>query len=371
MKVVIDATCLGRRKTGNETFIRGLLSGFAAHRTQDLGFPTSPTGRIQVLTTEAHLGERSDAFEWIDIPKGNFFVRNFLTIPNELRRLQADCFYATYWTRWWDHFPKKVVMVHDISFVSFPQGFHKHEQLFYANVVKQCARNADHVCTVSEFSRQDISEKWKIPLDRITVTYDGLDDCFVPLEEGQESRVENLNCPYILYVGNLHPRKNLVRLLEAFVQLKEQEKIEHRLVIVGQKAWLAGDVFQAVREHKLEDEVEFTGYVSQSELIAKYQNATMMVYPSLFEGFGLPVLEAMGCGCPVVTSNTTSIPEVAGNACVLIDPVSVNEIAAGILSIIRDEKFRQELIQRGIVQAQRFSWKDTASKTMDLLERII
>ncbi|MEM1158914.1 MAG: glycosyltransferase family 1 protein [Verrucomicrobiota bacterium] len=394
-RIIIDGTSLGRRKTGNETYIRGLLDGFEALNIKDSNL------NISLITTEKHKDTRSQAFDWIEIPEGNFFSRNYLTIPSQLRSHKADIYHATYWTRWWDLHPPKVVMIHDISFVSFPEGFLRHERLFYASVVRQVAKAAAQIMTVSEYSKQNMIDHWKLPEDKITVTYNGIDSCFqsgislqdrsslypdlagkmgagrnvesisqVAVNTGKMTAVGDQN-PYILYVGNLHPRKNVARLLKAFVQLKRQEKIPHRLVIVGQQAWMTGDIFEVIRSHRLEDSVSFTGYISQNELVEWYQNACVMVYPSLFEGFGLPPLEAMACGCPVVASNTTSIPEVVGDAAILVDPESVDEIASGIWRLLKDENLRKSFSMRGLSRASKFSWRQCALRTLHVYDRLL
>lgn len=351
--IVIDACCLGRKKTGNETYIRGLLSGL-----REIGFPDL---RIVALTTSAHTGERAPCFEWVDLPLGNFLTRNFRTIPALLTHLKADLYHASYWTRFWNQPCPSLLMVHDLSFVSFPQGFHKHEQIVYAWLVKKCAETARHLVTVSEFSKQELINHWKIPAEKITVTYDGINEEFQPAKVQIAVTGDR---PYILYVGNLHPRKNLVRLIEAFVQLKTKKRIPHFLKIVGQSTWLADDIFQAVRSKNLENAVEFTGYVEQNELVTLYQKASLTVYPSLYEGFGLPPLEAMACGSPVVTSNRTSLPEVTGGCAVLVNPDSTADIARGILSILDDTGLRDSLVTKGPIQAANFAWRSCAEQTL-------
>lgn len=357
LSVAIDACCLGRRKTGNETYIRGLLSGFAELSAPDLG--------LHVLTTPHHQEFRNPAFQWHEIPLENFFKRNFSIIPKALKQMAVPLYHASYWAKWWN-MPPYLVMIHDLSFVSFPQGFKTQERLVYANLIRQVARRARHILTVSEFAKSELQYHWKVPEEKITVTYNGLDsDCTpaMPLKE--------ISTPYILYVGNLHPRKNLVRLLEAFVLLKKEKKIPHQLKIVGQSAWLFDDIFNTVRKSRIEEDVVFTGYVDRKDLIALYQQAELTVYPSLYEGFGLPVLEAMGCGCPVVTSNTTSIPEVAGDAAVLVDPTSVESIADGIDSVLFNPEKQSLLRARGSARAQSFQWIQTAQKTLAAYHRCL
>ncbi|HEX8371225.1 MAG TPA: glycosyltransferase family 1 protein [Chthoniobacterales bacterium] len=349
--IVIDGCCLGRRKTGNETYIRGLLSGLA-------GLPESSVG-VTVLTTPACADDLGPHFNRQEIPLGNFVSRNFMRIPSALDALRAKrgplLYHATYWTRFWDAVPK-IVTIHDLSFVSLPSGFRTHERMVYRKLIRAAANGARHILTVSEFSKQELMEKWQIPAEKITVTYEAADACFrLP-----ESQAPTSSAPYLLSVGNLHPRKNLVRLLKAFVKLKLEAKLPHRLRIVGQKAWLYDEIFDEVRRRKLEAEVEFTGYVSQQDLVWLYQNAAVFIYPSLYEGFGLPVLEAMACGCPVVCSSTTSLPEVAGDAAELVDPHSEDELARGIIAALGR---RDELRSTGVARAASFSWEKCAQET--------
>lgn len=354
MHIIIDGCCLGRRKTGNETYLRGLLAGLEAIAPDSL--------RLTILTTEAHQGPRSDRFTWQNIPLGNFLSRNFLTIPSALQSLQPDLFHGVYWSRFFAQPVPTVLMVHDLSFVSFPQGFHAHERWVYANLVRQCAKAARHLLTVSEFSKSELITHWGLPPEKISVTYDGLDACYAPAKSGDHSPADP---PYLLYVGNLHPRKNLVRLLKAFVKVKQSSSIPHRLRIVGQAAWMAGEVFREVRESGFANEVDFTGYVSYEELTGLYQRAALCLYPSLYEGFGLPVLEAMACGCPVVCSNTTSLPEVAGEACLLVDPESVDAIAQAMKQVLQDVGLRNRMRDLGPKQAARFTWEACAQATIE------
>lgn len=351
MRIALDACTLGRRRTGDETYVRGLLNAWEEIQPPNL--------ELHVITTSEYEGPQSAAFNWHKIPKSNFFVRNFYSIPRLLKRIGVDLYHANYWTRYWDSFPK-VVTIHDVAFAAYPKGFKKHETLIFNAVGKRAAQNAKHILTVSEFSKREIHKHLEVPLEKITVTYNGLDPAFKPAARKQSQT------PYILYVGNLHPRKNLVRLVEAFVQLKSEHKTDVRLKIVGQKAWLYGDIFESVRASGLEGSIEFTGYISQEELVRTYQNATVMVYPSLYEGFGLPVVEAMGCGVPVVTSNSTSLAEVAGDAAELVDARSAVSIFQGIWTVLSSEDRQRELRRRGLERAQQFDWKTTACKTLEV-----
>ncbi len=228
--IAIDACCLGRRKTGNETYVRGLLSGLE-------GAIQSPDYRFIVLTTESHKLARSPYFQWIDVPLGNFVTRNFKTIPQLLGQLQVDLYHASYWTRFRNSsLPPSILIIHDLSFVSFPKGFHKHEQIVYSWLVRKCAEAARHLLTVFRILQAGTDEPLEDSCEKISVTYDGIDGEFQPARSPAPVVTDR---PYILYVGNLHPRKNLVRLIEAFVLLKSKKQIPHTLKIVGQRR-LAG-----------------------------------------------------------------------------------------------------------------------------------
>ncbi len=362
--IVIDGVCLGRRKTGNETYIRGLLEGLAS-RAGDWSIGNRAV-KFSILTTSAHTGARQECFEWIDIPLGNLASRNLVTIPRLLSRIRPDVYHGVYWIRWWAPSCATLLTVHDLSFVSFPQGFKPHERWVYANIIRLCAHAADHLTTISHFSKKELMEHWQLPDEKVTVTYLGTDARFHPGTNGGATSE-----PYLLAVGNLHPRKNLRRLIEAFVLLKQRHAIPHKLRIVGQKAWLFDDVFESVRRHGMENDIVFTGYLADSEVVETYQRADVTIYPSLYEGFGFPPLEAMASGCPVVCSTAASIPEVAGDAAVMVDPTSVEAIAEGIHRLLRDDNLRETFIKRGLVQAQRFSWSQCAAETVEAYAKVI
>jgi glycosyltransferase involved in cell wall biosynthesis len=356
MRIALDACTLGRRRTGDETYTRGLLNAWYEMRPDDLD--------LHVITTSAYDGPKNEAFCWHVVPRPNFFVRNFYSVPRMLPRIGIDLYHANYWTRYWDALPK-VVMIHDVAFAAFEKGAKKHEMVLFTALARRTARKAEHILTVSEFSKGEIHKYLNVPLEKITVTYNGLDACFTPAQKPVSG------APYILYVGTLHPRKNLVRLIEAFLRLKREHNTPLVLKIVGKNVWLAGEIFDSVRKSGLESSVEFTGYISQEQLAQTYQNATLMVLPSLYEGFGLPVIEAMGCGVPVVTSNSTALAEVAGDAAELVDARSAESIYEGICRVISSEGRQRELRERGLLRARQFNWRATAQKTLEVYRSVL
>jgi glycosyltransferase involved in cell wall biosynthesis len=224
------------------------------------------------------------------------------------------------------------------------------------------------VITGSNQTKTDLIKYFGLNADKVVVTPYGVDPCFRPITDKQrfvEVKTKyGIDNEFILYVGNLQPRKNLVRLFLAFERLKIKRKINEKLVIVGKKAWLYQDIFKTYEQLKAKEEIIFTGYVPTEEIPVLYSAARIFVYPSLYEGFGLPPLEAMACGVPVLTSLVSSLPEVVGDSALLVDPYSVEEIANGIERLLSDEKLRLSLREKGLRKASTFSWRRTAELTL-------
>jgi glycosyltransferase involved in cell wall biosynthesis len=229
------------------------------------------------------------------------------------------------------------------------------------------------VLTVSEFSKRQIVECYNIPEEKVTVTYNGVAGMFSPIHDNLEldQRLNrfSIDKPYILAVGNLQPRKNIERLVRVYAKLRKQGLIEQDLVLVGQMHWQGHAILEEIENNAVTQHVKTTGYVSDEELVALYNRADLFVYPSLYEGFGLPVIESMACGTPVITSDVSSIPEVAGDAAILIDPLSDDSISAQLLRLANDASLRLSLSDKGIIQAKKFDWRLTAEKTLSILQR--
>ena len=358
-RILIDATCLGRRKTGNETYVRALLQAWARRPESDL--------EITAVVHPEYQGQEYPAIRWLRIPNRGFFSRQFVSLPALLRRERPDLYQATYWTRFWSPYPRTLLLIHDLSFVSFPQGFRPGEAWFYRTVVRACARNATHILTVSGFSARELRDRWGFGPEKVTAIPEAVEAHFRPAGPDWIPSGER----YVLYVGNLHPRKNVAKLIEACHRARQGEGGGWKLRIVGQKAWMTGDVAAAARRCGADDWLEFTGYASTEELVRHYQGALVTCYPSLYEGFGFPVLEAMACGSPVVTSSTTSLPEVAGTAALLVDPQSTDQIADALSRVASQKKLREDMRTQGLAQAARFSWDRTREETFRLYQRMV
>jgi len=241
--------------------------------------------------------------------------------------------------------------------------------------VRHTARRAAEIITVSEYSRQDICATYGIAPERITVTPEAVAAQFAPITSASElqnvRRKYGIERDYLLALGSIQPRKNLVRLIEAYAYLRESHPSRELplLVIAGKRAWLENEVFRVAKTSAASRDVIFTGYVPDSELPALYSGALCFIYPSYFEGFGLPPLEAMKCGTPVIAGNRTSLPEVIGDAGILIDPYDQKDLASAIANLIFNKELRRDLSARGLVRARAFNWRTTAKLTLQVYQQ--
>ena len=259
-----------------------------------------------------------------------------------------------------------VITVHDLSFMRYPQAFPGFQRVYLQTQVRRSVRAARRVIAVSEATKRDIVALFGVPAERIDVVYNGVDAGFSPAPAGEiEAFRQRKGLPnrYVLHLGTLEPRKNLVRLVQAFHQARQQGQADVKLVLAGGKGWGFDDIFVEVSRLGLERDVLFAGYVSDDELAWWYRGAEVFCYPSLLEGFGLPVAEAMASGVPVITSNLSSLPEVAGEAALLVDPTSVDDLARALLTLLTDQASAEALRAKGPPQAARFSWPRTAEQT--------
>lgn len=248
-------------------------------------------------------------------------------------------------------------VIHDLSHIHCPENSSLFIRIYYATVMKRACCRAARILTVSEFTRQEILEWSGLPSERVVNVGCGVDEKYKPGEQSY-----GLPFPYLLCVSNRKRHKNEFRLIEAFAKASMGSEVH--LVLTGEPTL---ELAKQIAANKMSSRVDFVGLVPDSKLPALYGGAEAMVFPSLYEGFGLPVLEAMACGTPVVTANTTAMPEVAGGAALLVSPTSVEQIAIGIERILSDKALRQELKHRGLRRAKEFSWERTATRVHELL----
>ncbi|MFQ5813782.1 MAG: glycosyltransferase family 4 protein, partial [Anaerolineae bacterium] len=265
-----------------------------------------------------------------------------------------------------------VVTIHDLSFLLYPESFKRSKRFYLSLFTRLSARQARCIIAVSKSTKRDVVRLLGVSPDKVEVVYSGVDDVFHPLAEDQVAAFRSkrgLPERFILFVGTIEPRKNVTRLIEAFAALRPCDLANLKLVIGGAKGWFYHNVFARVEELGLEGDVVFPGYIPVSELPLWYNAAELFVYPSLYEGFGLPLLEAMACGTPVVAANTSSLPEVVGEVGLTVDPLDVEGLAEAMRRALGDEVLRQEMRDRGLQRAKGFSWTKTAQETVQVYRR--
>ena len=354
IRVALDATGIGRGKTGNETYLTGLLEGWKEAKPE--GVEICP---IFSAHGPVDWPRRSAALQ---NGQAGFFRRHLVDLPQACSELKADLYHGVYWMRPWEKEPY-VLTVHDISFEVHPEWFRPGEAWFYRTLVRQAAEKARKVITVSEFCRNEIMERWGIPADRVETTQEAARKIFRP---GKKKRG---GAPSLLFVSAIHPRKNLARLIRVWQRLRAGRFPDLQLKVVGPAGWSAGADLKMLHEAVAAGGATWMGARSDEELRETYLAATLLVYPSLYEGFGLPPMEAMACGCPVVCSHAGSLPEVCGGAAEYFDPRSEEEMMAKIGLILESPSRQKELQARGLERVEDFSWARMAEETADIYLR--
>lgn len=270
-----------------------------------------------------------------------------------------------------------VVTIHDLSYLHYPEMFRKNDLYQLTSWSGYSIKNSSQIITVSQTTKEDIIKNYKVSPEKITVTYEGYNkQKFKPQPKekvGKIKRVYRIKGDYILLVGTLQPRKNISRLIEAFYKLTHHSSFitDHlSLVIVGKKGWLYEPIFQKVKDLGLVKKVIFTDYVPDEDLPPLISGAKVYILPSLWEGFGIPVIEAQASGVPVVVSNASSLPEIIGESGILVDPESVESIAGGIEKVLIDNNIKSDLIKKGFDNIKRFSWAKCADETLSVLEKV-
>jgi glycosyltransferase involved in cell wall biosynthesis len=287
------------------------------------------------------------------------------SIPYMLRKYKADLFlspdsYMSLSTK-----VPTCLVIHDLAFEHYPEHFVLSHRLYWRHYSPLFARKAKRIATVSTFSKNDISTCYSISPDKIDVVYNGAHDEYKPLTSDEREAVKIRyadGCEYFVFAGALHPRKNIVNLLKAFVLFKKRQYTNMKLVIAGRPAWKYEEVEQMKAEMPYKDDVKWVGYMNVDELSKVIGASYTLVYASLFEGFGIPILEALQCDVPAIVSNTSSMPEVAGDAALLVDPADPQDIADKMHQLYKDEALRSKLIVNARQQIKKFDWNNSAKK---------
>ncbi|MBN1991070.1 MAG: glycosyltransferase family 4 protein [Anaerolineae bacterium] len=369
MLIGLDASRAARaRRTGTETYSLELINALAGL--------ASALCRLRLYTPHPPQHARwpdSPHVETCVIPWPRMWTH--LRLAAELRRRPPDVlFVPAHVLPLYCPVPA-VVTVHDLGYRHYPHTHRRFDRWYLDWTTRRHTRAARYIIVDSLATKQDLLDFYGADPTRIEVVYLGRDESLNRVSNpavinGVKAKY-GIQGDYLLYVGTLHPRKNLARLVEAFhaagLNLPGVEDL--KLVIAGKKGWLYNAVFERVQALELAQRVIFPGYVDDQDKAALLSGAMAYIFPSLYEGFGLPVLEAMACGTPVLTGNTSSLPEVAGDAAILVDPRHTAEIAEGIVQLVADTGLRQRLIERGYNQVQKFSWSKAAAQILEILQK--
>jgi glycosyltransferase involved in cell wall biosynthesis len=318
------------------------------------------------------LPESSDAWNYRVLKPGKLWTQWRLPLDLFMHHPRPDVFFSpTHYAPRFSPVPT-VISVMDVSYLRFPELFNKSDLYQLRNWTAYSIKNAAKVLTISNSSKDDIIKAYNVSPEKVVTVYPGIKET-VTLEPkiygmNQLQSKYNISDKFILFVGTLQPRKNISRLIEAFSKLDEKGGLD--LVIIGKRGWLYEEILEAPKKYGVEERVKFLEGVTDDELNVFYKHALCYVLPSLYEGFGLPVLEAMKHDCPVITSNSSSLPEAGGDAALYVDPEDVDDITAKIQQLVASKALREELIAKGKKQVTKFSWEKAARETMDVLRQV-
>ncbi|MBI4789825.1 MAG: glycosyltransferase family 4 protein [Chloroflexi bacterium] len=374
MRIAIDLSPAIHQKAGLGRYARTLAEHLVAqdHANEYVAFAH---GRFtaDALSPELRALPRAnvplDARPW----RMGVWLAHALGVSLDRALPRVDVFHAT------EHLlpplkkAKTVFTLHDLIFRLFPEYHLPLNHWFLTNTMPHFLRRAGAIIAVSECTKRDAITNYQLPPDKITVIYEGVNPALKPITDPgciAEARARYAkNLRFVLFLGTIEPRKNIPALLDA-LQVLRGRGLPHRLLIAGRKGWLYHGVFEHVRRTGMETEVDFLDHVPDEDLPALFAACDAFVFPSLYEGFGLPPLEAMACGAPVICSNTSSLPEVVGDAALLVNPRDVGEIAGAIERVVRDTALKNELRVKGLAQAAKFSWERAARETLSVYQRL-
>jgi len=372
--IAIDAHMVGERETGNETYTLSLIRALLALP------PDERRGLDFVLyaTQPERLAARLNPHHAVRIRRiwpAPSPLRIPFAMPTATVRDRAALLHVNYVAPPVGACPH-VVTVHDISYDIYPGFFSPRDRWMLKTLVPLTMRRAAAIITVSQHAKAEIMARYGLPADKISVTYEAAGEQFQPVADPAARLAVRqrlglpAHAPYFLALGNLQPRKNIGRLIEAFALARQAPELAAtRLVIAGKALWRESEIYAAVQQAGLMDVVHFPGYVEDADLPALYSDALAFVYPSLYEGFGLPPLEAMACGAPVICSNAASLPEVVGDAALTMNPTDVGALANALRQVAAAPALRAQLSQQGKARAAQFTWRRCAQETLEIYRR--
>lgn len=295
------------------------------------------------------------------------------TLPIEISPLGLDVLHSPDFIPPFRRSCRSVITIHDLNFLLYPHFLTKDSAHYYGQI-DEAVRRTDAIIAVSQATKNDVVRLLGVPENRVTVVYEAASDIFRPTDRDEaKARVKDrfeVRKDFLFFLSTIEPRKNVPTLLKAFRKLLNDYRLDLQLVLAGAKGWLYEEVFQLVADLDMADDVLFPGRVSTEDLVSLYNAAEALVAPSIYEGFGLTPLEAMACGTPVIVSNVSSLPEVVGDAGILVDPYDVEELAVAMWRAVSDSELREGLIEKGLKRAGFFSWDRAAKETLEVYHRL-
>ncbi len=372
MRIGLDATALPPQPVGAGNYIIQLIRALSAMVVEEeLVVFTQRRGPDLIDLPE------DNSVEWViveDRSPGSRLIWEQTRFPKLIQKSGVDLLHSLHYTRPIRLPCASVVTFHDMTFFLYPELHTRARRMFFPQAIRINARKADALIAVSESTREDTIRLLGIPPEKIITTQLGVDPSFRPIIDAGEKRriVEKYDLPeqFILYVGLIEPRKNLPMLISAYKRLIERD-MEFKLILVGRYGWMHEQVLNQIENLELETMIQLIGYVPQEDLALVYNLSSLFVYPTVYEGFGLPVLEAMACGIPVVTTDISSLPEIVGEAGILTPVNDVEALYEGIVLGLNDTDLRQKLVHKGQLRAAKFSWERTAQLTMQVYQRVM
>lgn len=368
MRVGIDARLVYYSRAGIGQYIMRLAEALASLNTCHDEFVLLQSRQDSTRIVNGH--NISQASLWT--PSHHWAEQTLLRF--EIGRLYLDLLHSPDFIPPFRRNCKSVITVHDLAFLLYPH-FLTRESARYYGQIDQAVRNTDHIIAVSESTRQDTIKLLGVSERKITVIHEAANPIYQQMDKAEACRhvseLYNLDRDFILFVSTIEPRKNLPALLQAYRKLLDDYKVSEGLALAGSQGWLSEEVYSLIETLNLDEQVRFLGRVPSEHLVHLYNAARLLVHPSFYEGFGLPPLEAMTCGTPTIVSNVSALPEVVGDAAILVDPHDIDGLTVAMWRALTDEELRASLISKGLKRASLFSWERAAKETLAVYRRVV
>ena len=380
MHVVINATVTSQReKTGIAVFTENLIKAMCEQERDNIYDVFTLQSPVLKKPSEQILKVHSLPVIFSKLPAklswACWYAWYYTAFNMQLDRMKPDVYLSFDFTVPGYHRCPAICMIYDLTPLLFPETYPEHFRIRFGKQVAHAVKNTERLVTISQAVKKDIQKYYNVGPEKIDVIYPGYDEKKFTVEGDKNvdkavlSRL-GIKLPYVLFLGTMEKKKNIPRLIEAYNIVRENSSIIHKLVLGGKRDWNDSDIFESITHSPVAEDINYIGYVPHDDLPSVMRNADLFVFPSLNEGFGRPPLEAMACGVPVITSRVSALPEVVGDAGILIDPYNVDEIAQAIVNVLSNRELRQNMVRKGLDQARLFSWRKAAADMLSILSSV-